>query len=675
MINMGMKITAEDLYHANKPSINDAICLFNGGCTAEVISDQGLILTNHHCGYGMIQSHSTLENDLLEHGFWAESFEKELPNKSASVTFIRRIEDVSDVVLKGIDLDLSEKERREKVQFRIDSIRDTLMKSQEFDIDIKPFYQGNQYFMYFTEKFEDIRLVGAPPSSIGKYGFDTDNWVWPRHNADFSLFRIYASKENTPAEYDTANQPYKPVHHLKVDLRGIEEGDFSMVYGFPYRTEEYLPSFVVEYLVEKSNPARISMRDKSLSVINKAMREDKLINLQYASKQSRISNAWKKWKGQVWGLKRTNAVDKKIEWERDFTAAMADSPTLQEVFGTLLEDYRRTYNEYKPYEMARGMLIEYYYYGPEILSFSQRFKPLLDQELSDEEWMDQKEKISRGMAKYFKDYNAEVDAQLMQVMTPQYIENHSGEMVSSKVKELTDEKVDDLFRNSIFATQESVDKLLEMSRKKAKKKIEYDPAFVLSDAILNHYKDQVQPRYDDLNASIDSLNRTYMQALMQVMPDAKHYYPDANFSLRLTYGKVEGYHPSDAVEYGYYTTLEGVMEKMDSTSYEFKVPEKLIELYEARDYGDYSRTDGSMPVCYIGSNHTSGGNSGSPALNGEGNLVGLNFDRTWETTMSDINYDPEICRNIMVDVRYILFIIDKYAEADHLIEEMDLVKN
>jgi hypothetical protein len=675
MINLGMKISAEDLYHANKPSINDAICLFNGGCTAEVISDQGLILTNHHCGYGMIQSHSTMENDLLEHGFWAESFEKELPNKSASVTFIRRIEDISDIVLKDIELDTPEQERVERVQFRIDSIRDTLMKSQEFDIDIKPFYHGNQYFMYFTEKFEDIRLVGAPPSSIGKYGFDTDNWVWPRHNADFSLFRIYASSDNEPAPFDTANRPYRPVHHLKVDLRGVKEGDFSMVYGFPYRTDEYLPSFAVDYLVEKSNPARISMRDKSLSVINKAMRENKMINLQYASKQSRISNAWKKWKGQVWGLKRTDAVDKKLEWEENFARSLAEDPEKQELYGSLLEDYRKTYDEYKPYEMARGMLIEYYYYGPEILRFAQRFKPLLNEELSNEEWASQKDKIARGMVKYFKDYNAGVDAQLMQVMTPQYIKNQDDVMVSSTVKELYEDEIHDLFKNSLFASQAGVDKLLAMSRKKAIKKIGNDPAFLVSDDILKNYKNQVQPRYNDLNGSIDSLRRTYMHALMEVMPDAKHYYPDANFSIRVTYGKVEGYNPGDAVEYGYYTTLEGVIQKMDSTSYEYKLPKKLVELYQSRDYGDYTRKDGSMPVCYIGSNHTSGGNSGSPALNAEGNLVGLNFDRTWETTMSDINYDRGICRNIMVDVRYILFIIDKYAGADHLIEEMEIVKN
>ncbi len=683
MVNMGMKITAEDLYAANQPSIKDAICLFGGGCTAELISSQGLLLTNHHCGYGSIQKHSTLENDYLTDGFWAETFEDELPNPGLTATFIVRIEDVSEIVLKGIKDGIPEEKRANIVNDRIDSLVILAKKGDEgYDAVVKPFYFGNQYFLFVTQTFEDIRLVGAPPSSIGKFGFDTDNWMWPRHNADFSLFRIYAGPGNKPAGYSETNMPYKPKRHLTINIGGIEENDFSMVYGFPARTSEYLPSIAVEYIIDDKNPSRISMRDISLEIINDAMRLSKRVNIQYAAKQARISNAWKKWKGQTQGLIKTGAVQKKQALENKFMEKVNLMVDWKAKYGTILTEYEILYDSYMPLDISRDMLIELYYYGPEILRFVQRFKKLEEDELMTEsQWKEMTEKLLPGIRAYFKDYDKDVDYNLFKAMMPAYIEHINTNLAPQSVLDMfgqgekTTEKVSkQVYANTWFADSNKVKEFLRMDLAKARKALVSDPAFGISNDILKNYENNIKPRHTELSKTLDSLNRIYMEALLEVLPREKNYYPDANGTLRLTYGKVRSYEPVDGIVYKYYTTLDGVMQKRDTNSYEFQVPEKLVKLYESKNYGPYAREDGKMPVCYIATNHTSGGNSGSPALDANGYLVGLNFDRTWESTMSDIMYDPEICRNIMVDIRYVLFIIDKYARAERLIAEMDIVK-
>lgn len=680
--NAGLKISVSDIYDANKSSMKDAVVLFGGGCTAEIISKEGLLLTNHHCGYGQIQSHSSVEKDYLSNGFWAMNKAEELPNEGLSVMFIKGIEDVSETILTGIDLNTPEGERNKLIATRIDSIKNTYADSNGLGVDIKPFYHGNQYFLFVTETYSDVRLVGAPPSSIGKFGFDTDNWVWPRHTGDFSMFRIYADKNNKPAKYAADNVPYTPKHHFPVSLAGVAENDFSMVFGFPARTNEYLPSTAVEYIIKEENPSKIRMRNISLDIINDAMRSSPELNIQYAAKQSRISNAWKKYKGQILGLQKTDAVAKKKSTEKEFTKALDTNFRNFRDYGGVLSAYEAEHKDYKAYSMARSMFIEVYYYGPEILRFSQRFSKLAEENLPIEEQKEVIEKLRASSEKYFKDYNAKVDAELMYHMMPEYLVSITTSLVPPTVYHLfghndptkSDKTTNQLFKNSIFSSKEKLFEFMDNYNAKSYKKVQSDPAYVVSTDILKTYQQVVSPQYRAGQTKIDSIQRVYMSGLMKVLPEYKNYYPDANFSLRLSYGKVTGSEPVDGMQYKYYTTMKGIAQKRDTNSYEFNVPQKLIDLYNGKDFGQYADSNNQMHVCYTATNHTSGGNSGSPALNAKGELVGLNFDRTWESTMSDIMYDPEICRNIMVDVRYVLFIVDKYAGADHLVEEMDLVK-
>lgn len=680
MHTMGLKISAEDIYSANQPSLKDAIVIFGGGCTGEVISDQGLVLTNHHCGYGQIQSHSTVEHDYLTDGFWAMSKDQELPNPSLSVTFIQRIEDVTNAILEGVTDKMTEEERQKKLKENKKKIKEESIKDTHFEAIIKPFFNGNQFFMYITEKYTDVRLVGAPPSSIGKYGFDTDNWVWPRHTGDFSMFRIYADKDNKPAPYSKENKPYTPKRHLKINMMGTKPNDFTMVYGFPGRTQEYLPSVGVDYVINKSNPAKIHMRDVSLEIIGKAQASSKKINIQYAAKQSGISNAWKKWIGQTKGLKRVRAIQKKQELENAFLAKANENPETKAKYGNLISEYERVYKDLNQYAFGRDMLIEIYYYGPEFLRFAGRFNALLADDLTEEKRTKLLEKLKKQTTKFFKDYHAPTDQKLATAMLPLYLDYLPDNLepqtlkkwfASSKMTSKTAAKK--LFEKSIFVSEEKVMNLLDNYKISSNKKIKKDPAFVLSSDILATYSQQVKPTYTKLKKELVRIDRLYIAGLMELLPDYKKYYPDANFTLRLTYGRVEGYNPQDGVEYAHYTTLDGLIEKMDNSSKEFTVPEKLIELYKSKNYGQYADVNGDLRVAFIASNHTTGGNSGSPALDAHGRLIGLNFDRTWESTMSDIMFDPEICRNIMVDIRYVLFIVDRFAGATHLVKEMTLV--
>tara|TARA_R110002050_G_scaffold204327_3_gene339780 strand:- start:24988 stop:27150 length:2163 start_codon:yes stop_codon:yes gene_type:complete len=680
--NAGLKISVSDIYDANKSSMKDAVVLFGGGCTAEIISKEGLLLTNHHCGYGQIQQHSTVENDYLTNGFWAMSKKEELPNEGLSVLFIKGIEDVSKIVLAGISVDTPENERQELIKTRIDSIKNVVKENKALGADIKPFYHGNQYFLFITETYTDIRLVGAPPSSIGKFGFDTDNWVWPRHTGDFSMFRIYANKDNQPADYAEDNIPYTPKHHFPVSLAGIAENDFSMVFGFPARTNEYLPATAVKFIIEEENPSKIRMRDVSLGIINKAMRYSPELNIQYAAKQSRISNAWKKYKGQIIGLNKTQAMKKKLALEAEFNVAVQKDPETFGKYANVLSAYEKNYSGFKSYSMARSMFIEVYYYGPEILRFSKRFEGLTREGITKEERNELIVELRSAAEGFYKDFNANVDQEIMNKLIPEYLVSVTTSLVppmvfssfgvnDAKKAEKTSKSI---YEKSLFASKATLFKFLDSYNDKSYKKILTDPAFVVATDIESTYFERVSKPYRAGQLKLDSIQRVYMAGLMEVLPEYKNYYPDANFTLRLSYGKVTGSEPVDGMVYKYYTTMEGIAQKRDTNSYEYNVPQKLMDLYEAKDFGQYADSAGRMHVCYTATNHTSGGNSGSPALNAKGELVGLNFDRTWESTMSDIMYDPEICRNIMVDVRYVLFIIDKYAGAGHLVEEMDLVK-
>ncbi len=687
MKTMGMKISAEDIYSINHSSIKDAIVQFNGGCTAEVISNEGLLLTNHHCGFGAINGHSTQEHNYLEDGFWAKTKADELANPGMTCTFIIKIEDVTDELMSSIeglakteDINDAFKKKYQEIISREKN------GSPGYSAEIKPFNYGNAYFVIVTETFSDIRLVGTPPDDIGKYGGNTDNWIWPRHTGDFSMFRIYADENNRPAKYSESNKPFKPRHSLPVSMEPRQEGEFSMVYGFPGSTQQYVISDYVDYLINKELPRRIELRDNALDVINTAVRIDQKKDkaqrkgtfLKYASKEARIANAWKKWIGQIGGLKSYSALDKKKALEKEYMKLAFEK------------------EEFKPYREALPKLQEYYksqsqflykwanfteFYqrsGPEIFRASIKFLKMLNDTVPANQLKAQyADDFIKGSEGFFKNYDVEIDKEIFKRALRVYVndpELDKGFMNASMTKlsgSALDEYVDELYEKSLLTSLDKVKSTMNRFSKKYKKKLKKDPLLTLVKNMEKYYRDELIPAYRASAPLEDQLMRVYVKGLMEMMPNKTYWY-DANFTLRLTYGRVEGSEPRDGMSYKYYTTLDGLLAKYDPTNIDFELPERLVELAKKKDYGPYAQ-DGEMFVCFTGSNHTSGGNSGSPCINGEGHLIGLNFDRSWESTMSDIMFDPNICRNIMVDIRYVLFIIDKFAGADHLIKEMELV--
>lgn len=671
MQQLGMKISAEDIYDANNSSIKDAIIHFDGGCTSEIISPKGLLLTNHHCGYGEIQNHSSVEHDYLQDGFWAMSMDEELPNPGMVATLIVSIHDVTNTVLDGVAQLSSEADKQKKIQENISRLQITFPKESWQENKIKTFYEGNQYILFVTETFKDIRLVGAPPSSIGKFGSDTDNWVWPRHTGDFSIFRIYAGKDNKPAEYSKDNVPYTPKHFLPISLDGIAEGDFTMVFGFPGRTQEYLPSFAVEQIVNTLNPAKIEVRDAALKVQDAFMRKDKTIKIQYASKYARIANYWKKWIGENQGLTKSNAIQLKKDYENEFLKRVAKKGKTEE-YGNLLSDFEKNYNEISDYALARDYFAEVALRNVELLNVGFRLYQLekVHSLKGEQAFKDRKANTLKSLKGFYKDFNAKVDEKVFGKLIEIYAKK--SPLIPAEVRTMDFEKTTKtIYSKSKLTSYDGIESILNQDTKKALKCLNKDKGYQLIKKLSDNFYNNIAPKYDKLNLQIGALQRNYMKAQLEMFPDGR-FFPDANSTIRITYGQVKGYNPSDAVYYEPVTHLEGVMEKYIPGDYEFDVPSKLLDLIKNKDYGQYAE-NGKMPVCFIATNHTTGGNSGSPALDANGNLIGLNFDRVWEGTMSDIHYDPEICRNIMVDIRYVLFIIDKYAGAKHLIEELQLV--
>ncbi len=656
MENLGSHLSAQDIYDVNNSSLKDAIAHFNGGCTSEVISSNGLILTNHHCGFSQIQSHSSLENDYLKNGFWAMSLNEELPNEGLYVEFIKRIDDVTAQALNGVVDTMTEIEKQAAIDKNIYTLRKSAIKESWQEIKVKPFFKGNQYFLFITERFEDIRLVGAPPTSIGKFGSDTDNWVWPRHTGDFSIFRIYADKNNKPTTYSKDNVPYQPAHHLPVSLDGVEEGDFTMVFGFPGRTNEYLPAIAIEQITQKINPSNIAIRNAALKIIDDYMKNDDQIRIQYASKQARIANSWKRWIGENLGIEKSDAIQKKRDFEAIF-AAEVKKQGIENEYGSILSDFDKLYTDFESIAIKRSNFSEVFNTNNELMKILLKvYQMELKGAKSKESFENARANVVESFNTFYKNYNATVDRKVYEATMPLFTTN-------------VDESIYD---KTGFTSLETATKLLNGNSKQVVKKLSKDVAYQYAKPFFDEYYKTIGPKYNQLKTEIAAVQKKYMKALMQVMPD-KRYYPDANSTLRITYGQVKGYAPRDAVYYTPVTYLDGVVEKYIPDDYEFDVPEKLLDLYREKDYGNYADTNGKLPVCFIGTNHTTGGNSGSPAIDADGNLVGLNFDRVWEGTMSDMNYDPDICRNIMVDVRYVLFIIDKYAGASHLIDEMTLV--
>lgn len=674
MKSLGMKMTAADIYDVNNSSLKDAVPQFNGGCTSEVISSKGLLLTNHHCGFGEIQSHSTVDHDYLTDGFWAMTQEQELPNPDLEVTFIVRIEDVTNQVLEGVSTLTNEKDKQKKIQENITRLTNTLPKESWQGNSIRTFYEGNQYMRFVTESFTDVRLVGAPPSSIGKFGSDTDNWVWPRHTGDFSLFRIYAGKDNRPAKYSKDNVPYTPKHYFPVSIGGVKENDFTLVFGYPGRTTEYLPAVAVEQIVTSLNPAKIELRDAALKVADGFMRKDNAIKIQYAAKYAGIANYWKKWIGETQGLKKSNAIAIKKAYEKDFMDRVAKAGKQAE-YGNLLADFEKNYTEIAPYALSRDYFMEVVLRNTELLSIGYRLFQLeqIYNARGEQSFNDRRNNTIAGLEETYKDFNKNVDEKVFEQLIELYAAKAPkqflpNELVSANVKAMTSE----IYAQSKLTSYNGTKELLSGDAKTVMTKLNEDKGYKLVKALAEAYMNKVGPKYDEINLKIAALQRTYMKGILELSPKDARIFPDANSTLRVTYGKVNGYAPKDATYYEPVTYLGGVMEKYIPGDYEFDVPQKLIDLYNKKDYGQYGE-NGKMPVCFIGTNHTTGGNSGSPAIDAKGNLIGLNFDRVWEGTMSDIHYDPSICRNIMVDMRYVLFIIDKYAGAKRLIDEMKIV--
>ncbi len=682
MQDMGMRITAKDIYDINHSSLKDAILLFGGGCTAEIISDEGLVLTNHHCGYRSIQSHSTIEHDYLTDGFWAMNRNEELPNPGLTVTRLVRMEDVTQQMLEGITQSMSEKERESVLKINGDKIKAEAEKENHYKAYVRAFYYGNEFYLFVTEVFKDIRLVGAPPSNIGKFGGDTDNWMWPRHTGDFSLFRIYVNKDNEPAEYSKDNVPYKPLYSIPISLKGVKEDDFTFIFGFPGRTQEYVPSYAIEMITQMQNPTRIALRRQKLDIYESFMIDNPKVRIQYSAKYASLSNGWKKWIGEDKGIRKLNGIEKKQDYEKAFRQWVDASPERQKEYGELLNELNDVYNRTTDVQKQFIYLLEAGL-GIEIVKAARQLTPLVELSqkpgVTDEELEKAVTKTKKNIGKFYKDYYQPIDQKVFVKMLQTYGDNAPEEnrpavfeLIDTKYKGDIAKYAGEVFDKSMFSSEEKVNAFLAKYKKQKYKKILKDPGYQLANDFITYYRNNIQTQRAQLNTELDSLMRIYMKAQMEMEP-GKRFYPDANSTLRVAYGKVKPYYPRDAVFYEYQTTLKGIMEKEDPNVYDYVVEDKLKELYANKDFGKYGE-DGRMPVCFIATNHTTGGNSGSPALNADGELIGVNFDRDWEGTMSDLMFDPDQCRNIMLDIRYFLFIVDKFAGAGHLVDEMNLVE-
>jgi hypothetical protein len=682
MKKKGLKLTAEDIYSVNKGSLKDAVVQFGGGCTGEIISDQGLLLTNHHCGYSQIQQHSSVEKDYLTKGYWAMTRAEELTNPGLTATFIVRMEDVTKQVLQGIVPGTAEAEREKQVQANGQRIAQAAVQGTHYQSFVRPMFGGNEYYMFVTEVFQDVRLVGAPPSSIGKFGGDTDNWAWPRHTGDFSIFRIYAGPDNKPASYSMQNVPFKPRHHLPISLAGIKPGDFTLVFGFPGRTNEYLTSWGVDEVYSIDDPARVKVRAALLKIWDEDMRASDKVRIQYAAKYASIANYWKKWQGEMRGLKKLDAVQHKRAQEAEFVKWVAADATRQSIYGTVLPSLQSNYNQERDYVLARAYVTEAAF-GVELVRFANSFNSLLELVASNAPAADIKaatDKFRSGITNFFRNYNAPTDQRVAGALLRIYAEETPSALLPDYVKTLKEQNTtpanwthfaDELFAKTRLSSEAGAMQVLNEVGNGNTTPLTTDPAYQLASAVQNTLRTKIQPTYQVAADNITLLQRSYVAALRQWQTTRK-FYPDANSTLRVAYGQVAGYQPADGVHYDYYTTLDGIMQKADPTNPEFEVSPRLLELYQKKDYGPYG-VNGTVPVAFTATNHTTGGNSGSPVINGRGELIGTNFDRDWEGTMSDIMYDPDRVRNIALDVRYMLFVVDKFAGAGHLVKEMTLV--
>ena len=676
---MGLHLSAEDIYSINQNSMKDAIVNFGNFCTAEVVSKEGLLFTNHHCGYDAIQKHSSVDHDYLTDGFWSYSYGEEIPCEGLTATFFIRMEDVTERVLSKVNDKMTETERAEAVKKECEIIQNENNDNGKLKAVVEDLFAGNEYYLFIYKVYTDVRLVGAPPSSIGKFGGDTDNWMWPRHTGDFSIFRVYADKNNEPAAYSKDNVPFKPSYVLPVSVKGYEKNDFAMIWGYPGSTERYMSSYGVEHTLNQVNPAIDGIFDVVLSNMKKGMNKSQAVNIMYASDYASYANLWKNKKGETRGLKNLKVYDKKLALENELTRWMNQNPDKKQKYGEMLVLFRQGYDDLDAGKVdalqwnIQGGLI-----GSKILLNSYKNGNAINEALStkkqDKEGyaavMQQMKTLVEEQYKEYDQYTEElIFREVLRYFHDNVKEIEAMKIVDKKFKGNVDAYVDYLLAKSNFATKEKYTAFLENPKAKT---LEKDPIFDLSTNILNTFIG-VYPIAGAANEKLSKAQRLYEAAIREMNSD-KAYYPDANFTMRMTYGSVLDYYPADAVHYDYTTTINGVMEKEDPTNPEFVVPEKLKQLYRTKNYGRYTDKNGDMTVCFLTNNDITGGNSGSPVINGDGQLIGIAFDGNWEAMSGDIAFEPDLQRCINVDIRYVLFIIDKYANCQRLINELTIVE-
>lgn len=681
MQKMGLHLTADELYSVNHSSLKDAIVSLGFFCTAEVVSNEGLLFTNHHCGYESIQAHSTLDHDYLTDGFWAMDKKDELPNEGLTATFLVRMDDVTQKVLANVTDDMSESDRSSEIEKQISKIEKEAAEKGKYDVEVKDFFEGNEYYLFVYQTYKDVRLVGAPPSAVGKFGGDTDNWMWPRHTGDFSIFRIYTAPDGTPATYSEKNIPLVPKYYLPISLKGVKKDDFTMIFGYPGRTDRYLTSYGVKLAIDQSNPTVVKIRDKKLAIIKSYMDTDPMVKIQYAAKYSESSNYWKYFIGQTKGLKSNDVYEKKQSEEAAFMKWVNADTKRKAKYGSALNDIKEGYDSLKNYNLSMKYLEEAAFQGPEIIYFGygilDLYSLLKNPKGNEEVIKTTAEDFRTQCAAFYKNYNKACDKELFEALLKMYYNDVPAAQHSSVFTELLVKKykndwtkfTDAVYTKSIFP--DSV-KMYAFLAKPTFKVLDADLGFKIMYSMLKAYAN-VYKELLSVKDKIDKGDRLYVEGLRLMYPDKK-FYPNANSTMRMTYGKVGDYYPADAVHYNFYTTLDGVMQKEDSTNDEFIVPKRLKELWKKKDYGRYADSTGTLDVCFITNTDITGGNSGSPVINGDGQLIGLAFDGNWEAMSGDISYEPTLQRTIAVDIRYVLFMIDKYAGAQNLINELKIVQ-
>ncbi len=678
MKRMGFKLSADDIYSVNHESMKDAVILFGTGCTGELISGQGLLITNHHCGISFIQSHSSLEHDYLTNGFWAKNHQEELPNPGLTVRFLDRMEDVTEKVLAGT-IKCPKDSVSAIIGRNTKKITAEASEKGKYDASVQTLFYGNQYFLYVYQVFEDVRFVGAPPSSVGKFGGDTDNWMWPRHTGDFSLFRIYANKDNQPAKYSPDNVPYKPKKFFKISIKGVQPEDFTMVFGYPGRTQQFLPKQAIQQIMEQGDPDKIKIRDIKLRLLSADMEKDAKVRIQYTAKYASVSNQWKKWQGEIKGLKRLDVIGSKQKFEASFMHWVNSNPDRQKKYGQVLLDLEKLYNQLAPYTKANDYYAEVVQRGTDLFNNITFFEALESKwsTLSPADQQNMQQASLSWIRSFFKNYNQATDEKVFAALLRLYAKDVDPAFLPEDFKKLMakitpEELINKIYRKSIFADSTKLSATVDDLNQKKLKVMSQDPAFKIFRDLKKYFEANIEPNFNSIQKQIDENMKVYVAGIME-MNVGKPLWADANKTLRVSYGKVEGFEPMDGVTYTYCTTLEGIMQKDNPAIYDYNVPQTLRDLYQKKDYGRYGK-NGQMNVCFTASNHTTGGNSGSPVIDANGNLIGVNFDRCWEGTMSDLMFDPDRCRNIVLDIRYALFITDKLGGAGYLIDEMNIVE-